>query len=90
MENNTCQFIRDRIYSMLITNSECFRDDFDGMFDSDDDVEVEIDSIIDAVKNDRPIHYTRPVSSEFNNKLVGLATQYIDLGGENYQRNNAH
>jgi len=75
------QEIRDTIYSMLMENSSYFRQDFGGMFDSDDDIESEINEIIKRVKNGQDIEYVKQPTSEFDEKLHSLVEEYIRLGG---------
>ena len=75
------QEIRDTIYSMLMENGSYFRKDFGGMFDSDDDIESEINEIIKRVKNGQDIEYVKQPTSEFDEKLRSLVDEYIRLGG---------
>lgn len=75
------QDIRNKIYSMLIENSSYFRSDFGGMFDSDDDVESEINDIVRSVKEGKPIKYVKEPRSDFNEELLSLVKEYIRLGG---------
>ena len=73
--------IRDKIYSMLITHSDYFKKDFGGQFDSDDDVEMTIDEIVNNVKNGKDINYVKQPSYDFNEELLSLVKEYIRLGG---------
>lgn len=79
--DSSAQDIRNKIYSMLIENSSYFRSDFGGMFDSDDDVESEINDIVRSVKEGNPINYVKQPRSDFNEELLSLVKEYIKLGG---------
>lgn len=78
--NSSAQEIRDTIYSMLMTHSDYFRKDFGGQFDSDDDVEMTIDEIVNNVKNGKDINYVKQPSYDFDEKLQSLVREYIKLG----------
>ena len=75
------QEIRDTIYSILLTNSEYFRKEFNGQFDSDDDVECEINDIVKRVKNNQEIEYVKQPTNDFDEKLQSLVKKYIRVGG---------
>lgn len=77
--NSSAQEIRDTIYSMLMTHSDYFRKDFGGQFDSDDDIENEIDKIVNDVKNGQRIDYVKQPSSSFDEKLYSLVKKYIEI-----------
>ena len=77
--NSSAQEIRDTIYSMLMTHSDYFRKDFGGQFDSDDDIENEIDKIVNDVKNGQNIQYVKQPASDFDEKLYSLVKKYINI-----------
>ena len=77
--NSSAQEIRDTIYSMLMTHSDYFRKDFGGQFDSDDDIENEIDKIVNDVKNGQNIQYVKQPASDFDEKLYSLVKKYIKI-----------
>jgi len=78
-DNSSAQEIRDTIYSMLMTHSDYFRKDFGGQFDSDDDIENEIDKIVNDVKNGQNIQYVKQPASDFDEKLYSLVKKYINI-----------
>lgn len=79
-ENNPkAQEIRDTIYSMLMTHSDYFRKNFGGQFDSDDDIEMTIDEIVNDVRNGQRIDYVKQPSSSFDEKLQSLVREYINI-----------
>ena len=47
--------IYNQIYNLLLNNGEYFRPHFNGMFDSDDDIEYEIDHICNDIRNGKNI-----------------------------------
>lgn len=69
--------IRDVIYQVLMENGFYFRPF--GMFDSDDDIEYEIDHICNDIRNGKNITYEglQP-SVEFNEVLTKLFQQYCE------------
>lgn len=81
INNTKAQEIRDEIYEMLMNNEQYFRQDFDGMFDSDDDIECEINDMVKRVKNRQAIVFARYVPEEFVNELMRLLNLYVILGG---------
>lgn len=78
--DSSAQEIRDTIYSMLMTHSDYFKKDFGGQFDSDDDIEMTIDEIVNNVKNGKDINYVKQPSYDFDEKLQSLVREYIKLG----------
>lgn len=64
---------------MLMTHSDYFRKDFGGQFDSDDDIENEIDKIVNDVKNGQNIQYVKQPASDFDEKLYSLVKKYIKI-----------
>ena len=81
INNTKAQEIRDEIYEMLMNNEQYFRQDFDGMFDSDDDIECEINDMVKRVKNRQAIVFARYVPEEFVSELMRLLNLYVILGG---------
>ena len=81
-EDNELENARNEIYATLMNNSQLFRTDFGGQFDSDDDINYEISKIVKRVKNGQPIEYVQQVSPVFNEKLTKMVKKYIDLGGQ--------
>ena len=81
INNTKAQEIRDEIYEMLMNNGQYFRQDFGGMFDSDDDIECEINDMVKRVKNRQAIVFARYVPEEFVNELMRLLNLYVILGG---------
>ena len=79
--SSSAQEIRDTIYSMLMTHSDYFKKDFGGQFDSDDDVEMTIDEIVNNVKNGQEIEYVKQPSYDFAERLQSLVKEYIRAGG---------
>lgn len=79
--SSSAQEIRDTIYSMLMTHSDYFRKDFGGQFDSDDDIECEINDIVKRVKKGQNIQYVKQPSPDFAEKLQSLVQEYIRAGG---------
>lgn len=77
--DSSAQEIRDTIYSMLMTHSDYFKKDFGGQFDSDDDIEMTIDKIVNNVKNGQRIDYVKQPSYDFDEKLQSLVREYIKL-----------
>ena len=75
------QEVRDEIYSLLMNNESYFRETCGGQFDSDDDIECEINNIVIRVKNGQDIEYVKQPTSEFDEKLHSLVEKYISLGG---------
>ncbi len=72
----TKQELYNEIYSILMNNGQYFRTQFGGMFDSDDDIQYEIDKISNNVKKCLPIEYSKQPSEEFNKNLLILFKQY--------------
>ncbi len=77
--SNEAEKLRDEIYSTLLNNQQLFRADFDSQFDSDDDIEYEINEIVKRVKNGQPIESLMEVSPVFDEKLTEMVRKYIDL-----------
>ena len=71
--------MRDVIYQVLMENGIYFRSQFGDMFDSDDDIEYEIDHICNDIRNGKNITYggIQP-SVEFNEVLTKLFKQYCE------------
>ena len=69
--------IRNVLYQILMDNGVYFRGF--GMFDSDDDIEYEIDHICNDIQNGKSITYggVQP-SEEFNEVLTSLFHQYCE------------
>ena len=69
---------RNEIYQLLMENAQYFRDN--GMFDSDDDIECEIDSIEMDINNGDGIYYcSKNPPKEFDEKLNKLFDEYINI-----------
>ena len=60
-------------------NGEYFRPQFNGMFDSDDDIQCEISQILQRVKCNLPLEYCKQPTKEFHDELMTLVTQYIKI-----------
>lgn len=69
--------IYNQIYNLLLNNGEYFRPQFNGMFDSDDDICYEISHMVQRVSFGHPIEYCKKPTQEFHNELMSLVTQYI-------------
>ena len=81
VNNDEAQAVRDDIYTLLMNNEAYFRDTCGCQFDSDDDLECEINSIVKKVKNGQKIIYVKQPPVEFDNKLLSMVEKYISLGG---------
>lgn len=79
MSNTNKQFIYNKIYKLLMENGEYFRPQFNGMFDSDDDIQYEISRMIQRVTCNLPLEYCKQPTKEFHNELMTLVTQYIKI-----------
>lgn len=79
--SSEAQEIRNTIYELLMENSQYFCKDFNGMFDSDDAIECEINDIVKRVKNGQDIEFVKQPTSDFINTLQSLVEEYIHLGG---------
>lgn len=72
----THQEVYNKIYNILLNNGKYFRTQFNGMFDSDDDIHCEIEKISNDVKKCLPITYSKQPPKEFNKNLLVLFKQY--------------
>lgn len=73
--------VRAEIYELLMYNGQYFREEFGGMFDSDDDIECEINDMVKRIKNKQAIVFAKYVPQEFVDKLMRLLNLYVSLGG---------
>ena len=80
-EEDEADRVRAKIYELLMNNSQLFRTDFGGQFDSDDDIECEINDIVKRVKKGQNIQYVKQPSPDFAEKLQSLVQEYIRAGG---------
>lgn len=67
---------RNSIYELLMNNGQYFREN--GMFDSDDDIELEIDEILYNYMTENKINYISQPPKEFDKKL----RKYLDIIAE--------
>ena len=63
---------RNAIYDLLMNNQQYFREN---MFDSDDDIELEIDEILYTYMTENKINYASQPPKEFDKKL----RKYLDI-----------
>lgn len=79
MKTSNKQFIYNQIYKLLMENGEYFRPQFNGMFDSDDDIQYEISRMVQRATCNLPLEYCKQPTKEFHDELMTLVTQYIKI-----------